>query len=394
MTANPIRWGIVAASAAILAGCGALPHPPSAAPVQTAVRKPERVTVPVIQWHAVSVGPEVLLNEGTSISSVLPGPGGRIYYGTSNPLGDSSTIGWYSPESRRNIWTAVPATRDFPPQAGISAQSLNLSQSSYWGAVNLVVSGTHTVWYRHWGYVGGWTASSRFVPGDYAIPGPTVHRSNYTASVYTSFQGAQMVRLMNIRTRQMQSFALPETEDPVAIAFGSSHNLWLLTADTLWSLNTAQALWTPAATAPGGDFFVAMGNLPRSLWIVDANGNVGFISGTDTVHWTAHLHLNPLAAQPAGPSGLWIASLHHLSLWLPGHPLRQWPWPSLAYPSPASRWPRHGAGAPPDWPPMPHLATGPHGALDMGYGTFIGQAALSTRLARSVVGSSQNGKKA
>jgi hypothetical protein len=338
------------------------------------------VLTPEIQWRPVSIGPEVLLNEGTAISSVLAGPKGRIYYGTSNPLGDTSVIGWYNFASHHNQWQDVPPTTAFPAHAGINNAALNISESSYWGAVDLVVSGMHTVWYRHWGYVGGWTSSNVFVPGDYAIPGPTVTFDNYTASVYTSFQGSQLLRMMHLSNRQMQSYPLPSSEDPAAIAFGKSHEtVWLLTADTLWSFNTAQDVWTPVMEAASGDFFVAMGHMGPMLWVLNADGGIAEVHSDNRVTWVAQLHLSPLSAEPDGVSGLWIASLRHLTLWIPGKPQRQWLWPTLRYPSPASQWSSSGSSAPPDWPPIPHLAVGAGHSVDIGYGTYIGQASFASK---------------
>lgn len=360
-------------------GCGtsSAPRPRS---VHTALRSQRQVTmIPIVHWHPVSMGSEVLLNEGTAISSVLPGPAHRIYYGTSNPLGDSTVIGWYNPQSAHNHWTNVPQVPYFPAHAGITASNLNMSQSSYWGSVDLVVSGSHTVWYRHWGYVGGWTSHGRFVPGDYAIPGPTVNQSLYTASVYTSFHGTRLVRIMDVKTKQMHSYPLPDNESPVDIAFGHRpDHIWLLTANTLWELNTQTNQWSPRVQSTTGDFFVSMGHFNSRLWIVDANGNIGVIQN-QKVRWIAHTHLNPIAAATAGQNGLWMVSIHHLSLWLPHHPLSQWSWPHLRYPRPAGSWGQHGNSVPPDWPPIPHIHLGPHNVLEIGYGTYIGQAYFRAR---------------
>ncbi|OLZ10986.1 hypothetical protein [Sulfobacillus thermosulfidooxidans] len=379
-----VQYSLILASAILLSGCHATSSQPQKKPIQTASRATRYVSMPVIQWHPVSVGPEVLLDEGTAISSVLAGPDGRIYYGTSNPLGDSTVIGWYNPQSGKNLWRTVPWTPYFPSHSGLTASNLSLSQSAYWGAVDLIVSGAHTVWYRHWGYVGGWTNENRFVPGDYAIPGPTVHRNPYTASVYTSFQGTQLVRIMNVNTKQMQSYPLPSNATPVAIAFGhSSQHVWLLSANTLWELNTQDNQWTPEAQAPTGDFFVSMGQFRSGLWIVDANGNIGLIQHQQ-IQWIAHLSLSPIAAETAGHDGLWLASVHHLTLWLPHHAIKQWSWPKLSYPAPASTWSQHGSNTPPDWPPIPHITMGPHHVLEIGYGTDIGQAYFRAETPRSL----------
>lgn len=372
-----MQCGLLALAATALCGCGSVhASQPHNAPIQKSLRKTDSVLTPVIQWRSVSVGPEVLLDEGTSISTVLAGPKGRVYYGTENPLGDSSVIGWYNFSSGVNRWQDVPARVEFPLQANINTQSLNISQASYWGSVDLVVSGAHTVWYRHWGYVGGWTSANKFVPGDYAIPGPTVTAGRYTASVYTSFSGTQLVRIMNLLNRHIQSYPLPSSEDPVAIAFGSTHGtIWLLTPGKLWSLNTAAGTWTPVAEAASGDFFVAMGHLDSSLWVINADGGIARIR-SGAVQWEAHLPITPLSAEPDGVSGLWIASLHHLSLWIPGQPLQQWLWPTATYPAPASHWPTTGSAAPPDWPPIPHLAVGARGTIVLGYGPYIGEASV------------------
>ncbi|AUW92904.1 MAG: hypothetical protein OWR62_02200 [Sulfobacillus thermotolerans] len=375
----PIRrfLGVLAIAATALTGCGSSSPMPAQGPIQNAPKHTKTLITANVSWQSVSIGPEVLLNEGTAISSVLWGPDQRIYYGTSNPLGDSTTIGWYNFATHRNVWTTVPPTTAFPSGSGLNPHTLSLAQSAYWGAVDLVVSGSDTVWYRHWGYVGGWTRTGAFVPGDYGIPGPTVHAQNETASVYTSFQGSQLVRIMNTTTRHMQSFTLPSPEDPVAIAFARRPGyLWLLTADALWSLDIAQNLWTPVVSAAPGDFFVAMGHQtgPSPLWLLDANGNIGEVLHHTTLQWIAHLHLSPLAAQSATQHGLWIAGLRHLSLWIPGQPLQQWPWPSLSYPASAASFSHHTVGVTANWPPIPHIVAGPEGQLLIGYGTDIGQA--------------------
>ncbi|MDA8195438.1 MAG: hypothetical protein M0Z53_15800 [Thermaerobacter sp.] len=350
------------------------PPRPAASPVASI----QTVMVPKIRWYPATLGPEVLLNEGVQISSVLAGPAGRIYYGTSNPLADTNIIGWLSPATGQNAWRAVPAV--VPPFPSATSQhGLNLTQSAYWDAVDLIIAGSHNVWYRHWGYVGGWSASGRFVPGDYTIPGPTVHRGTWTAAVHTTFSGQSDVRLMNLTTRLSLVYPLPDSQPVQALAFSGTGKptLWLMTETGLWRL-AGNGTWTLLASLPSGDFFVSLGHWSQSLWIIDANGQVGVV-GTAGIEWRNTLPLSPLEAVTAGNNGLWVVSPRHLSLWVPGRRLQSWLWPKDPYPAPASTWPTNGANTPPDWPPIPHISSGPNGTLDMGYGTWIGQASLTWR---------------
>ncbi|MCL4494670.1 MAG: hypothetical protein M1294_07600 [Firmicutes bacterium] len=369
-----IRFAALTVTAGALTGCGLFSSPHSSRTVRRVSATTRRIDVPVIKWHPVSVGGQGLLKEDTSISSVLPGPSGRIYYGTSNPLGDSNVIGWYNPENGHNGWTHVPRMPDFPRQSVFQTNDLTLSESAYWGAVDLIVSGADTVWYRHWGYVGGLTGSGRFVPGDYAIPGPTVHKNFSTVSVHTSFDGTPQVQVMNTQTKQMQSYPMPSRSSPVAISFGQNvQHIWLLDPNTLWELDAKTRQWTPFATSALGDFFVSMGQFHSSLWILDANGNIGAIRNGH-LRWVGHVPTHPITAETAGHNGLWLVSRHHLMLWFAHQPVRKWQWPRLSYPTSATQWSTPGSPTPSDWPPLPHILRGPHDVLDIGYGTFIGQA--------------------
>lgn len=374
------RSALLLGAGALLTGCGLAATPP-----QTPVHSVEKiawhpVSIPSVRWRPVSIGPEVLLNEGGQISSVLAGPSGRIYYGTSNPLADSSTIGWINPLTNRNQWAFVPKVSPLFPR-GSHLTNLNLTESAYWGSVDLVVSGSHNVWYRHWGYIGGWSSNGKFVPGAYAVPGPTVHQGNLTASVNSNFTGVEVIKLMNVVSHALSLYKLPSQEAPVSMAFdpNNSHVLWLLTSTALWQLNIASGQWNEIAALGSGDFFVSLGHWGQTLWVIDANGGIGTISQASGIHWLTTLSVSPLKAVTAGTRGLWVVSLHHLSLWRPNQPLKQWSWPKLKYPDPAAKWPVQGAQTPPDWPPIPHINPGPHNTVVLGYGTWIGQARLQVK---------------
>lgn len=337
------------------------------------------VTIPHLTWYAVTVGPQVLMAEGTQISSVLAGPDHRIYYGTQNPLADANVIGWINPSNGQSRWTTVPAVSP-PFPKGSALTNLNLTESAYWGSVDLVVAGSKTVWYRHWGYLGGWDQDDRFVTGTYAIPGPTVHDGQWTASIQTSFAGQRLLRIMNLHSQSLASYSLPDHQPVVAMAFVTARtdDLWVMTSTDLWQLNGSTGQWTLLYSLPAGDFFISLGHWNTALWVVDADGKIGTISGHG-VHWLASLPVAPLKAVTAGHNGLWVASLHHLLWWRPGHRPKTWLWPANAYPRPASQWPTTGADTPPDWPPLPHISAGPQGTLDIGYGTWVGLASLSHR---------------
>ncbi len=338
------------------------------------------------------MGTEVQLNEGTSVSSVVAGPQQRIYYGTGNPLADANAIGWINPTTGNRTWSAVPTVSP-PFPSGSEPNNLSQNQSAYWAEVSLVVSGQHTVWYRHWGYVGGWTKSGRFVPGAYGIPGPTVTQGIWTASAHATFNGTETLRVMDVANKAMTRYPLPSTESPIAVAFSPhQHWLWVLTGSVLWQLSRTTGQWKSIATPSSGDFFVAMGHASWGVWVVDANGNIFTVNPTGGMRRIASLHQNPLAAVSAGINGLWIASRRHLTLWRLHGATKQWAWPTAIYPSPASGWPTTGSHAPPDWPPLPHLASSSlTGAADIGYGTWVGQATFRTVEVRSKVRTTQKG---
>ncbi|MHB1955036.1 MAG: hypothetical protein ACYCOU_14965 [Sulfobacillus sp.] len=362
----------------VVAGCGWNATPiKGSGPVALRLVREDQIA---LHWHPITVGPEVLLNEGTSISSILSGPDGRIYYGTGNPLADADVIGWLNPVNGQNTWASVPQVNpEFP--LGTEPATLSQTQSAFWSQVDLVVSGAHTVWYRHWGYIGGWTTAQAFVPGVYGIPGPTITDGPWTASVRSTFSGAQSLRIMDVATKSISIFPLPSNQPPIDIAFGDNAKiLWLATSSELWQFSVKRGTWLPRATLSSADFFVGMGHSTMGTWVVDANGNIGLIDLQGGIRWIANLTVSPLVAIAGPDNGLWIASRHHLTLWRPGLAVQEWNWPKSVYPSPASHWPTQTLNAPPDWPPLPHLAAGPDGSLDIGYGTWIGQAQLHTVL--------------
>ncbi|MCL4351312.1 MAG: hypothetical protein M1499_03325 [Firmicutes bacterium] len=367
-----VSWLLSVGLLWLTAGCGLSSIPvKNTPPVALRLVREDKTS---LTWYPVTVGPEVLLNEGTSISSVMSGPHGRIYYGTGDPLADADVIGWLDPASGQSDWSSVPPVNpEFPPNS--EPETLTQTQSSFWSQVDLVVSGAHTVWYRHWGYIGGWTANGSFVPGAYGIPGPTVTDGPWTASVRLSFSGTAALRVMNVATKAISAFSLPSAQTPIDLAFGSTPNhIWLLTSSELWQFNMASGSWNPAAILSSGDFFVAMGQSALGTWIIDANGNIGTIKSQGGIDWITTLNVTPLSAISGPNNGIWIAGTRHLTLWRPNFPLTQWQWPKDPYPAPASTWPTQSLNAPPDWPPLPHLAAGPNGSLDIGYGTYIGQA--------------------
>ncbi len=373
----------------LVSGCGVAAKP---------VKSPQpfayhmtREVVPALRWFRVPLGTEVQLNEGTSVSSVVAGPDQRIYYGTGNPLADANVIGWINPNTGNRAWSPVPAVSPAFP-ANSEPTNLSQNQSAYWAQVSLVVSGQDTVWYRHWGYVGGWTKSGRFVPGAYGIPGPTVTQGSWTASAHATFDGNETLRVMDVANKAMTKYPLPSTETPIAVAFSAhQHWIWVLTSSVLWQLSRATGQWQSVATPSSGDFFVAMGQASWGVWIVDANGNIDTVNATGGMRRVASLDQNPLSAVSAGVHGLWIASRRHLTLWQLHGPTKQWTWPSVVYPQPASQWPTTGPHAPPDWPPLPHLATSVAGTVDIGYGTWVGQANFRTVEVRSKISPTKKG---
>lgn len=367
-----------------ISGCGVVTKPVVTGPLPIAYRT-HREEIPVLRWFSVPVGSEVQLNEGTSVSSVVEGPQHRIYYGTENPLADANAIGFINPHTGNRVWSTVPTVSP-PFPTGAEPTNLSQNQAAYWGDVKLVVSGQHTVWYRHWGYVGGWTKSKKFVPGAYGISGPTVSEGNWTASAHATFSGNATLRVMNVPNKTMISYPLPSTEAPMAVAFSAhQHSVWVLTSSALWQLSRASGQWQSVATPGAADFFVAMGQASWGVWVVDANGNVDTVNPETGLQHLATLDVSPLTAVSAGGYGLWIASPNHLTLWRLHGSTQQWKWPRPVYPAPASSWPTTGQNAPPDWPPLPHLAPAPAGAVDIGYGTWVGQATFHTVDVRSKV---------
>ncbi len=315
------------------------------------------------------------------MSSVLAGPGGRIYYGTANPLADDAVIGWINPATQANHWTTVPGINPpFPASAGLDA--LDAQQSAAWGGVSLVDAGTRTIWYRHWGYVGGVTVrSGHFVSGNYSIPGPTVDTAQWSVSVSTTFAGLSRVVRLNNRTGRITVIPLPSAvNNPLAMALSGGTTtvpprITLLTNNTLWTLSP-DGHWTSAwnLTMPG-DFFVAMGEWGSQLWTLDANGNIDRWAEGRLMP-AGHVNAAPLGAVSAPGQGLWITSPHGLVLWRPRAALKTWPWPKSFYPSPASGWPTTGSSEPPDWPPTSHISAGPHQSAVIGNGIWIGVAKL------------------
>lgn len=368
----------------LISGCGVVTKPVVTGPLPIAYHR-HREEVPVLQWFSVPVGTEVQLNEGTSVSSVVEGPQQRIYYGTENPLADANAIGFVNPHTGNRVWSAVPTVSP-PFPTGTEPTNLSQNQAAYWGAVKLVVSGQDTVWYRHWGYVGGWTKSERFVPGAYGISGPTVTEGHWTASAHATFSGNTSLRVMNVANKALTSYPLPSPESPIAVAFSAhQHSVWVLTSSALWQLSRASGQWQSVATPAAADFFVAMGQAPWGVFVVDANGNVDTVNPQAGLEHLATLTVSPLSAVSAGQYGLWIASRNHLTLWRLHGPVQQWKWPRPVYPAPASSWPTTGQNAPPDWPPLPHLAATSAGAVDIGYGTWVGQATFRSIEVRSKV---------
>lgn len=340
------------------------------------------VLKPHVTWYPVSVGSPALFAEGSQISSVLAGPDGRIYYGTENPFGNANTIGWLNPSTHANQWAIVPNVNPlFPKDAGMG--TLDLEESATWGAVNLVVSGPSRVWYQHWGYVGAWTTDGSFREGTYTIPGATSTNGRWTASVSSGFSGLSSINLLNLETQKTFSRLLPgQADTPISVALGRSSGhppaIWLLTSNTVWRLSSPNAAWQSEATLPSGDFFVAMGWWGRTLWTLDANGQVDRVSPAGRLVSVAHLAVTPLDAATAPHGGLWIALPHHISLWEPHHTLQEWPEPPTLYPSPAKEWSKQGANEPTLWPPIAHISQGPHDTLLIGDGTWVGIARLST----------------
>ena len=373
-------WALAAFVGTALAGCGFGKAQAVGAPSPKPHPAYHTVWMPQFSWYPISVGPPVLLAEGAQVSSVLAGPQGRLYYGTANPLGNADTIGWYDPKTRVNHWTSVPAVNPpFPKNSDMG--TLNVQQSASWGGVDLVVSGQHNVWYRHWGYVGGWSAvNGKFVPGDYAIPGPTVTAGQWTASAATTFSGLTDIKLMNLNTHQVVTRNVPSNTLPVALAItgsqGSTPTVWMISSQTVWMLNGLSTVWQPVASLSSNDFFVAMGRWGHVLWTVDANGNIDRISLLAGLVPIATVPASPLAAVSAPENGLWISSPHHILLWVPHQPLKRWIEPTSPYPAPASTWATTGTNEPPDWPPVAQISAGPAETVIIGEGTWLGVARL------------------
>jgi hypothetical protein len=375
-------WRALAAAGLTFVISGAITVPLADAPppvVQAA--GPHAWAVPTVRWYPVTLGPPALYHEGTQISSVLMGPHQLIYYGTDNPLGDANIIGWLNPQTGANRWAAVPPV-DPPFPAGSNWSSLNWRQSAAWGAVTLLVSGAHTVWYRFWGYVGGWKGTAgRFVPGLYRIEGATVHRGPWTVSLHTNFQGTSHLVVAGPRRGLVTRLALPGQSPYNAVVVSNQPRpmLWLLTDASVYRCALPSGSWQPVATLGAGDFYVAMGRWHRDIWVVDAEGHIGLVRSAGGVQWLSQLDRAPLMAVSAGSGKLWIITRHHLVWWQQHGPSRQWPLPSLAYPAPARDWPSDGPQEPPNWPPIAHIAEGPrHGAV-IGYGNWIGVAGWTPR---------------
>lgn len=382
MHLNRTAWGALATGIALplLAGCGWPLGRPTAASV-TPSPKPARHAVwrPEIKWYPIAVGAPVLLAEGAQVSSLLQGPRGRIYYGTTNPLGNANVIGWFNPRTLNNRWLTIPTINPlFPANAGL--QDLGANQAASWGGVSLVVSGTHNVWYRSWGYVGAWSATTgQFVKGSYGVPGPTVTNGDWTASVSTTFQGISTVTLMNLQTRQALHISVPSTSTPVALALTRSAVdtpiVWMATNQSLLKLLPGRTAWTPVALLPTDDFFVSLGQWGQTIWTVDANGNIARIRDNALVP-VATVPIAPLNAVTAPHGGLWIISPHRIALWEPRDPVKTWKEPVTHYTAPASTWARTGTNEPPNWPPMSHLASGSGNSALVGQGSWIGVATL------------------
>lgn len=384
------RWGerrgatsvVALAGLTLLSGCGLLTASPVVASNANTghARVMRTIWVPKISWYPVSVGSPTLLDEGSQVSSVLEGPDQRIYYGTENPLGNANVLGWYNPATGSNHSVSVPpATPPFPANSGLN--NLSVSQSASWGGVSLVVSGKHNVWYRHWGYVGGWSSvTGQFIAGDYAIPGPTVTEGHWTASITTTFSGASDVKLMDLSTHHVTVRSLPSGATPVALSMQQGQTghpiLWLLTNQTVWSLPWHQTSWQPIASLTSGNFFVAMGRWGQALWAVDADGNIDRVTRANGLTTIATVSVSPLHAVSAPKNGLWIVSPHRISLWEPHNALKSWSEPTSPYGTPASTWATNGPNEPPNWPPTAHLARGPQGTAIVGEGTWVGEASL------------------
>ncbi len=382
-TRHPVVWaGAMALTACSLAGCGGFTQAAVPTPIKIAAARPNRTETPHVTWYPVSVGSPRLLAEGAQVSSVLSGPKGRIYYGTVNPWADAAAIGWLNPAAHVNHWTSVPsANPPFPAQSGLNA--LDAQQAAAWGGVSLIEAGSRTIWYRHWGYVGGWlAATARFVSGGYNIPGPTVDNAEWSVSVSSTFSGMSQIAIENNPSGRVRNIPLPNSvNNPVAIALTGGTTtvpplVTLMTNNTLFTLSP-DGHWSSAWNLSiSGDFFVAMGQWGSELWTLDANGNIDQWAG-GRLHSVGHVRLAPLGAVSAPGQGLWIATPHDLVLWQPRSALKSWPWPQSVYPAPASSWPTTGASEPPDWPPASHISAGPHQSAIIGNGIWIGVATLT-----------------
>lgn len=340
-----------------------------------------------IHWYPVSVGPPALLAEGAQVSSVLQGPDGRIYYGTANPLADADIVGWVNPASRVSRWTQVPTVNPlFPADAGLS--DLPAPEAASWGGVDLVVSGAQDVWYQHWGYVGGWTKSGKFVSGVYRIPGPTVTNNGWTAAISTTFSATSTIRIANATTNTVLVQRLPGTSSPVSVAMtntaGTDPHIWLMTQSALWQMPRPGATWQKVSSVPAGDFYVALGRWGKTVWTVDANGDVDTVGTGGIVHHVKTLAGSPLDAVAAPNRGLWIAFPHHIGWWQPGRPLKLWPLPRSTYPAPANGWSVSGSSEPPDWPPAVHISEGANQSFLIGDGTWVGVARVNPSSAHHV----------
>lgn len=359
-----------------LSGCGFHAASPPLATVLPREPVHHTVLVPKVQWYPVSVGNSVLLAEGAQISSVLQGRHGRVYYGTTNPWGDANVLGWLNPATLANQWTSVPAVNPpFPVNAGLN--NLSPQESATWGGVSLVVSGPHNIWYRTWGYVGGWSQTTgKFIPGRYTVPGPTVTNGPWTASISSNFEGQSHLTIMSVANSHAVRVPVPSGSQPVSLVITGPHQglaptVWLETTQQILKLLPGRHAWLPVATLPSNDFFVALGRWGTTLWSVDADGTVSRI-GHRRLEKVARLPLSPLNAVAAPEGGLWIVTPHRVALYEPHRPLKTWPEPSNPYTAPASKWATRGANEPPNWPPSAHLSAGTQDSAIIGEGTWVG----------------------
>lgn len=333
-------------------------------------------------WYPVNVGSTTLVQDGSQISSVLAGPYGRIYYGTEDPFGNATTIGWINPTTTAHNTLTVPhLSNPFPKDANVG--NLDQESDASWGSIDLVVSGSKNMWFREWGYVAGWSASTnQLVSGDYAVPGPTAHTGDWTASINSTFSGTSQLQVMNTQTHAEHNHSVPGGVIPQSILLKVSRThqpkVWILSGNTIWYLSPlGNGTWSPIVSVASGDFFVAMGEWGNTIWTLDANGHIATITAAGLTPVTT-INLSPLDAVTAPGGGLWISSVNHISLWEPKHALITWVEPKNDYPAPASTWATSGSSEPPDWPPIGHIAAGAHDTVDIGEGTWIGVASLNS----------------